>query len=45
MNLVWFRNDLRVDNQSLKSAMIRTVNIYFFDPRYYQESDFIDLGN
>jgi deoxyribodipyrimidine photo-lyase len=44
MNLVWFRNDLRVaDNQSLKSACDAdgdVLGVYFFDPRYYQESDF-----
>lgn len=44
MNLVWFRNDLRVkDNHSLKTACDadgEVIGVYFFDPRYYQDSDF-----
>lgn len=49
MNLVWFRNDLRVtDNNSLKAACEtggNVIGVYFFDPRYYQESDFgMELG-
>ncbi len=44
MNLVWFRNDLRVtDNHSLKAACDNdgeVIGIYFFDPKYYEESDF-----
>ncbi len=49
MNLVWFRNDIRVeDNVSLKSACDAdgdVIGVYFFDPRYYEESDFgMDLA-
>ncbi|WP_194851269.1 DASH family cryptochrome [Nonlabens antarcticus] len=44
MNLVWFRNDLRTeDNNSLKAACEENdaiIGVYFFDPRYYTESDF-----
>ncbi|PRP67035.1 DASH family cryptochrome [Nonlabens agnitus] len=44
MNLVWFRNDLRIqDNHSLKAACDAdgdVIGVYFFDPRFYQESDF-----
>ncbi len=44
MNLVWFRNDLRItDNNSLKAACENDGNVmgvYFFDPRFYKESDF-----
>ncbi|BAO55677.1 DASH family cryptochrome [Nonlabens marinus] len=44
MNLVWFRNDLRTeDNTSLKAACDaegHVIGVYFFDPRFYQESDF-----
>lgn len=48
MNLVWFRNDLRTtDNQSLKAACENeggVIGVYFFDPRFYEESDFgLDL--
>ena len=42
--LVWFRNDLRVqDNESLKSAIDTNENviaIYFFDPRQFEETHF-----
>ncbi len=44
MNLVWFRNDLRVqDNHSLKAACNNegdVIAVYCFDPKYYEESDF-----
>ncbi|KQC34177.1 deoxyribodipyrimidine photolyase [Nonlabens sp. YIK11] len=44
MNLVWFRNDLRIrDNHSLKAACDAdgdVIGVYFFDPRFYQGSDF-----
>ncbi|WP_431471329.1 DASH family cryptochrome [Nonlabens sp. SCSIO 43208] len=44
MNLIWYRNDLRIqDNVSLKAACDNkgdVIAVYFFDPRYYQESDF-----
>ncbi len=44
MNLVWFRNDLRVtDNNSLKAACDHdgdVIAVYCFDPAFYQESDF-----
>jgi deoxyribodipyrimidine photo-lyase len=44
MNLVWFRNDLRTtDNKSLKEACNgkgNVLGVYFFDPRFYKESDF-----
>ncbi|MGB5981281.1 MAG: DASH family cryptochrome [Nonlabens sp.] len=44
MNLIWFRNDLRTtDNQSLKAACDNdgdVMGVYFFDPRFYKESDF-----
>jgi deoxyribodipyrimidine photo-lyase len=44
MNLVWFRNDLRVtDNKRLKAACDAdgaVMGVYFFDPRFYKESDF-----
>ncbi|WP_438961854.1 DASH family cryptochrome [Nonlabens sp.] len=43
-NLVWFRNDLRIqDNHSLKSACDQegdVIAVYFFDPRFYNKSDF-----
>jgi deoxyribodipyrimidine photo-lyase len=43
-NLVWFRNDLRTkDNTSLKKACEAdgaVIGVYFFDPRFYKESDF-----
>ncbi|MGJ8685469.1 MAG: DASH family cryptochrome [Nonlabens sp.] len=43
-NLVWFRNDLRItDNHSLKNACDANgavIGVYFFDPMYFQESDF-----
>jgi deoxyribodipyrimidine photo-lyase len=42
-NLVWFRNDLRItDNSSLKSACNgeRVIGVYFFDPRHYALSAF-----
>ncbi len=42
--LVWFRNDLRVnDNASLLSAITENENIigiYFFDPRHFEVSSF-----
>jgi deoxyribodipyrimidine photo-lyase len=44
MNIVWFRNDLRVkDNHSLKAACEAdgpVVGFYTFDPCFYQEGDF-----
>ena len=44
MNLVWFRNDLRIkDNNSLKSACDAdgdVIGVYFFDPIFYQDSNF-----
>jgi len=44
MNLVWFRNELRVkDNHSLKAACDAdgpVVGIYTFDPYFYNEGDF-----
>jgi len=48
MNIVWFRNDLRItDNHSLKAACEnkgKVIGVYFFDPRFYEESDFgLDL--
>lgn len=43
-NLVWFRNDLRItDNHSLKKACEANgdvIGIYFFDPMFYEKSDF-----
>ena len=43
-NLVWFRNDLRVqDNQSLKAACENdgaVIGVYFFDPNFYENSKF-----
>lgn len=42
MNLVWFRNDLRVqDNAVLKAACEQgdgVLGVYFFDPAFYEES-------
>ena len=42
--LVWFRNDLRVnDNESLTNAIAENdtvIAVYFFDPRHYQETSF-----
>ncbi len=42
--LVWFRNDLRVnDNESLANAIIENetvIAVYCFDPRHYQETRF-----
>ena len=42
--LVWFRNDLRVnDNESLTNAIAENetvVAVYFFDPRHYEETSF-----
>lgn len=42
--LVWFRNNLRVqDNASLTAAIAtdkRVVGVYYFDPRHYEEGDF-----
>jgi deoxyribodipyrimidine photo-lyase len=42
--LVWFRNDLRVqDNESLKNAIDTNetvVAVYFFDPRQFEETQF-----
>ncbi|KIA87650.1 DASH family cryptochrome [Flavobacterium sp. AED] len=42
--LVWFRNDLRVnDNQSLTNAIDENetvIAVYFFDPRHYEETRF-----
>lgn len=44
MNIVWFRNDLRVkDNHSLKAACEAdgdVIGIYCFDPYFYKEGDF-----
>lgn len=44
MNIVWFRNDLRVtDNHSLKTACDKegdVIAVYCFDPAFYKESDF-----
>lgn len=44
MNIVWFRNDLRVrDNHSLKAACDAdgdVVGVYCFDPYFYKEGDF-----
>ncbi|WP_435624968.1 DASH family cryptochrome [Flagellimonas sp.] len=42
-NLIWFGNDLRVnDNQSLSNAMQgdNVLAVYFFDPRYYTRDSF-----
>ncbi|AZQ43837.1 DASH family cryptochrome [Nonlabens ponticola] len=43
-SLVWFRNDLRTQDQvSLKAACDAegsVIGVYFFDPRFYKESDF-----
>lgn len=42
-NLIWFRNDLRVaDNSSLvmASAGEKVIAVYFFDPRHYIAGDF-----
>lgn len=43
-NLVWFRNDLRVnDNQSLFEACKnsgKTIGIYCFDPRHFAETKY-----
>ena len=42
-NLVWFRNDLRVtDNTSLSLACHgeKVIAVYFFDPRHYGIGDF-----
>ncbi|MDP5076530.1 MAG: DASH family cryptochrome [Nonlabens sp.] len=42
MNLVWFRNDLRVnDNEVLKAACEQgdgVIGVYFFDPAFYADS-------
>lgn len=42
--LVWFRNDLRVqDNESLYRAVLENetvIAIYFFDPRYFETDKF-----
>lgn len=42
MNLVWFRNDLRVeDNVSLNKACDQgdgVIGVYFFDPAFYSKS-------
>lgn len=42
MNLVWFRNDLRVnDNEVLKAACEQAegvIGVYFFDPAFYEDS-------
>lgn len=44
IGLVWFRNDLRVeDNTSLQRAISendRVIAIYFFDPRHYDEDTY-----
>ncbi|MGO1243661.1 MAG: deoxyribodipyrimidine photo-lyase [Sphingobacterium sp.] len=41
--LVWFRNDLRVqDNEILSEAVNKadiTIPVYFFDPRYFKTND------
>ncbi len=42
-NLVWFRNDLRInDNTSLNKAAQgeRVIAVYFFDPRQFVIGDF-----
>ncbi len=43
-NLVWFRNDLRVnDNQSLVKATKnegKTIGVYCFDPRHFAETKY-----
>ncbi len=43
-NLVWFRNDLRVnDNQSLLNAtknVGKTIGVYCFDPRHFAETKY-----
>ena len=42
-NLVWFRNDLRVtDNSSVSLACSgdKVIGVYFFDPRHYEIGDF-----
>ena len=42
MNLVWFRNDLRLeDNVSLNKACDQgdaVIGVYFFDPAFYSKS-------
>ena len=44
MNLVWFRNDLRIaDNHSLKQAATskeKVLAVYFFDPKHYTTDRF-----
>lgn len=43
-NLVWFRNDLRInDNSSLTNAMKtgkKVIAVYCFDPRNFEETEF-----
>lgn len=42
--LVWFRNDLRVnDNESLTNAMAENkslIAMYCFDPRHFEQTSF-----
>lgn len=43
MDIIWFRNDLRVsDNQTLKAACKgqNIIGVYFFDPRYFERDAF-----
>ena len=44
ISLVWFKNDLRVnDNQSLSKAIAESENVvatYIFDPRQFQETKY-----
>ncbi len=44
VNLVWFRNDLRVrDNQVLTNAMksnMPVIALYAFDPRHFEETEY-----
>ncbi|WP_317124598.1 deoxyribodipyrimidine photo-lyase [Mesonia aquimarina] len=43
-HVVWFRNDLRIqDNSSLTNAMKtskKVIAIYCFDPRHFEETEF-----
>lgn len=49
MNLVWYRNDLRTqDNNILKKACDAAGNViavYFFDPRFYNNNFNLDTGH
>lgn len=42
--LIWFRNNLRVDNNiSILKATLdykKVIAIYFFDPKYFKEDEF-----